>query len=263
MKPLVISNEEFQQALNWINGQESSLQEESVREMVGSLVRSFRERFTLQNPGVPVPRLRKTLSSPLSLKSLLGDEAEALLKDMKEYSSRGESLVHSEELTGILPGDGSSLRGEHADQLDSVMLLDSIAHVSENAGYLVTQSKAQLILYCLYGCRLAYGGERLEIEHPQMWKYGPVFPRAYKKSHLGDSAACEDAFRQLRAAMPSLCSALESKTHSMMGTPMEDLNAAHKGPMSPYGILLKEHPQKWGLQIPDERIAEYFSRNRC
>ncbi len=263
MKPLVISNEEFQQALNWINGQQPSLQQESVREMVGSLVRSFRQRITLENPGVPVPRLRKPATSPLSLRSLLGDEADTILKDMKEIQSRCEAITHTEQLAGFVQEDGSPLRGEHADLLDSVMLLDSIAHVSENAGYLVTQSKAQLILYCLYGCRLAYGGERLEIEHPQMWKYGPVFPRAYKKSHLGDSAACESAFMQLRNTVPDLCTALEAKTYSMMGTPMEDLNAAHKGPMSPYGRLLKENPQRWGLQIPDERIAEYFSRNRC
>ncbi len=263
MKPLVISDEEFHQALNWINGQESSLQEDSVRDMIGRLVRSFRKRFTLENPGVPMPRLRTPVSSPLSLTSLLGDDADEILAHMKGSNAFGRSIMECEDETSHLTEENSSLRGEHAGQLDSVLLIDSIAHVSENAGYLVTQSKAQLILYCLYGCRLAYDGQRLAIEHPQMWKYGPVFPRAYKKSHLGDSAACEHSFRQLKDSKPSLCSALESKTYSMMGTLMEDLNAAHKGPHSPYGTLLKEFPQRWGLQIPDERIAEYFSRNRC
>ncbi len=254
MNPLVISNEDFQQALNWINGQESSLKEETVRDLVGNLVKGFRHRFSLENPGVPVPRLRRSGTSPLSLRSILGDEAEQLLGDLK-LSVSGCMGNQAEACP--------SLKEEHASPLDSVMLIDSIAYVSENAGYLVTQSKAQIILYCLYGCRLALSGERLEIEHPQMWKYGPVFPRAYKKSYIGDRVACGDAFRQLRGSSPSLCSALESKTYSMMGTPMDDLNAVHKGPQSPYGKLLKEFPQKWGLQIPDERIAEFFYRNRC
>ena len=57
---------------------------------------------------------------------------------------------------------------------------------------------------------------------------------------------------------PVLLTALSTKTQSMMATPMADLNAVHKGARSPYGRMVARYPDKWGTQIPDEEIAEFF-----
>ena len=39
---------------------------------------------------------------------------------------------------------------------------------------------------------------------------------------------------------------------------MADLNAIHKSPQSPYGVTRAQSPDKWGAQIPDELIGEFF-----
>ncbi len=244
MNQIVISNEQFQQALLWINGEESPMPESEVRTMIRSMVDGFRRSYRKHNPDGPVPRFKPLTPHPLSLRGLFGEDIDLMLPQ----SSATPSVTVKEE---------------SLDEVDSVMLLDSIGHVCVKAGYPVSLSKAQVILYCIYGCNLAFGKERLPIEHPQMWKYGPVFPSAYRKSHLDDPQKCAEAYEKLMKKAPLTGSLLTAKAHAMMGTPMADLNGLHKGPFSPYGRLLKENPGKWGMEIPDEKIAVFFFRSRC
>ena len=44
----------------------------------------------------------------------------------------------------------------------------------------VSQTKAQMLLYCCYGTVLGKYNERLTDEHPRSWLYVPVFPKALK-----------------------------------------------------------------------------------
>ena len=143
---------------------------------------------------------------------------------------------------------------------DSIVLIDAIARVAEVAGYRLSMSKAQLILWCLYGSCLA-SGNPLGIEQPQVWKYGPVFPAAYRKGRIHDRDVCEAAWKGLDEGAPEIAGLLKSKTHSMMGTPMKDLEAVHKGPRSPYGKMTRKEPDKWGMRIPDEDIRTFFCRD--
>ena len=145
-------------------------------------------------------------------------------------------------------------------RLDSVLLINAIAFVGACSGFPPTRSKAQLILYCLYGERLGAGLERLPIEHPQLWKYGPVFPRAYKRGSVEDREACEASFLELREREPALVTDLSAKTRSMMATPMADLCAVHKSARSPWGRTKTLFSEKWGVQIPDEEIAAFFRK---
>lgn len=43
----------------------------------------------------------------------------------------------------------------------------------------VNDTKAQKLLYCIYGAVLAESNERLTDEHPRAWPFGPVFPRTF------------------------------------------------------------------------------------
>ena len=261
MEPLTVSSETFQQALCWINGETSSMQEQEVKELIDSLAGGFRSAFRRLHPGSPTPRMRSAVPHPLSLSALAGEEAYQLLQrsreSAKDQAQKTSEAVDKEQETP------SPAEPPAADKLDSVTMLNAIAFVSMKSGMAMTQSRAQMILYCIYGSRLGAGKERLGIEHPQMWKYGPVFPRAYKRSSLDDRAACEQAYSELSFTHPEILSRIEAKTSAMMGTPMCDINAVHKGDRSPYGKLLKKNPSKWGLQIPDEDIAQFFKSNRA
>ncbi len=272
MERIQISCDEFQQALAWINGQASTLGEREVLRMLRTLTDAFRENCRTLRPG-PVPRFRglTLVPNPLSLSSLAeeaGVEGPLPLTPPEILKEVGETLPPpfetGEKKPETTPGeerpDDAAPAGTDGPSLDSVLLINSIAHVGATAGYPLTQSRAQIILYCLYGTRLASGKGRLEIEHPQMWKYGPVFPRAYKRGCIEDAGACAESYRELMETRPALLTVLSTKTQAMMATPMADLNAVHKGAQSPYGKLLSKYPEKWGTQIPDEAIAEFFRK---
>ena len=72
--------------------------------------------------------------------------------------------------------------------LDSVMVAKALQWMACTHEVSLNSSQIQTILYNAYGVWLATKGERLFEEHPQVWQYGPVFPRAYKhlKKNVGD-----------------------------------------------------------------------------
>ena len=273
METINITPERFRQALAWMNGQPSTLGEQEVLQMLRSLTGRFQENCRALRPG-PVARFRNlTLTPhPLSLTALLAEtekRKEAEKPETQENPFLRELLAEDGEEASACPvAPSAPLTPEQEvmekvaseSRLDSVLLINAIAFVGACSGFPLTRSKAQLILFCLYGERLGAGLERLPIEHPQMWKYGPVFPRAYKRGTVEDRAACEASFLELQEREPALVMDLSAKTRSMMATPMADLCAVHKSARSPWGRTKTRYPEKWGVQIPDEEIAEFFRK---
>lgn len=283
MDTINITPERFRQALAWINGQPSTLGEQEVLQMLRSLTGRFQENCRALRPG-PIARFRnlRLTPHPLSL-SAIAAEVAAERELAKETSAAVP--VHDEEnpyLRELMEGSDAPTpvmqpagppprltakqevmaKVEEESRLDSVLLINAIAYVGALAGYPLSQSKAQMILYCLYGSRLGAGQDRIPIEHPQVWKYGPVFPRAFKRGSIEDRSACERSFGELLDREPVLLTALSTKTQSMMATPMADLNAVHKGAQSPYGRTKARFPEKWGVPIPDEEIAAFFRKGK-
>lgn len=284
METLNITPERFQQALAWMNGQPSTLGEMEVLQMLRSMTGRFQENCKALRSG-PVARFRNLSlrPHPLSMDAIIA-ETEKMKAERKAGEASRETVSSSQENPFLkeLMEDGNdkepvpsavpsvepsapptpeqevmrTVSGE--SRLDSAELLNAIAYVAAVSGYTLTLGKAQLILYCLYGARLGAGRERLPIEHPQAWMYGPVFPRAFKRSAIEDRAACEASFQGLLEADQALLGELTMKTRSMMATPMADLSAVHKCERSPYGKTRARCGEKWGVQIPDEEIAEFF-----
>ena len=268
MDTIIIPPERFQQALAWINGQPSTLGEQEVLQMLRSLTGRFQENCRALREGA-VPRFRnlRLTPHPLSLTAIAAETGEKPVLEAPVLAD--ENLFLKDLLDGAdapatpppapsTPEQAVMAKVADESRLDSVLHINAIAWVGVSSDYPLSQSKAQMILYCLYGSRLGAGEERLPIEHPQMWKYGPVFPRAFKRGSLEDRAVCERSFTELLERTPLLVSALSAKTQSMMATPMADLNAIHKGTQSPYGRTKAKYPDKWGTQIPDEEIAAFF-----
>jgi len=245
MEALSFSPEMMSGAIDWINGCPSSLDEATVKSYISTLTRGFNHRFSILHPLDPQPRHMPLGMKVPSLTALLGEEAAELVR-------RKPEPVNVEPQAQTVPQRG----------LDSVELINSISHMASLAGSAMTSSRAQIILYCIYGSYLAHNGVRLDIEHPQVWKYGPVFPRAYKKGCLTDRGACQDSYSRLSEENPDVATLVSSKTSSMLFTPMVDLDACHKSALSPYGKTLKENPQKWGTQIDDNLIADFFGSRR-
>ena len=267
-----ITPERFQQAMAWLSGKPSTLGEKEVLQMLRSLTGLFQENCRALRPG-PVAIFRNlTLTPhPLSMTAIMKETEERIEKEKEEKAAEAadenpylKDLLSEEDPVKEAPVEPTPEQAvmesvAEESRLDSVLLINAIAYVGAIAGCPVTQSKAQIILYCLYGSRLA-SGERLPMEHPQVWKYGPVFPRAYKRGALEDRSSCESAYNELLEKDPGLLQELSAKTHAMVATPMADLNAVHKSDRSPYGKTKARCPEKWGMQIPDEEIAEFFRK---
>lgn len=239
-----LTAERFGQALCWMEGGDTTMDEKDVKAFLDDMLKAFRRRFGEVHPGGPVPRFRTTAPAVLSLTAIAGPE---LAKAVREASSAS-------------PVEQAPATKERTD-VDSVTIVDAIGHIARLSGREVTASRAQMILWCVYGSWLATHGARLDIEHPQAWRYGPVFPRAYRQSHLQDASACRDAYARLSESNPDLATLVSSKTLSMLFTTMADLDGAHvRRPDSPYARVMGRSPGAWGTRIPDEYTASFFAR---
>lgn len=253
MEPVIITPERFSEALKWINGAQTDIAEKEVKEMIDSMAVGYRRRYRELNPFGPRPRLQTTMTNLPTLENICGPEvADLFRKSMQE----SRECLEKEKL------EAEAARVAALIKLDSVEMINSISHVARRKGQPMTSSRAQIILYCIYGSHLAHTGSRLEIEHPQAWKYGPVFPRAYKRGALNDDSACAESFEVLNEKNPEVANLLSSKTSAMLTTPMVDLNACHKGKCSPYGMTVSRNPNHWGVQIEDGLILDFFSQNK-
>ena len=266
-----VTSERMEGVLRWLNGQDTQIQENEVRMAINDLIVSFRNKCRELHPLGHLPRLRPLVNHPLSMAALLGEEM--LPKAEKEAARKDTDAPSSREDTDVPIEDGEGANCERGKEgmekdsspavrpaYDSILLVNAISYIAMTAGYRLSMSKAQLILWCLYGSCLA-SGNPLGIEQPQVWKYGPVFPAAYRKGRIHDRDVCEAAWKGLDEGAPEIAGLLKSKTHSMMGTPMKDLEAVHKGPRSPYGKMTRKEPDKWGMRIPDEDIRTFFCRD--
>lgn len=226
------------EALRWINGEDTSTPAVVIRDTIDRMGKEFRRRFLQMAPSGLPPRVHPVLMNLLPSISGLCPEA---------------SILQRSENVAEIKREVSAMRK------DSITIINAISHVARTVGEEISPSRAQMILYCVYGSHLAHTGERLDIEHPQAWKYGPVFPAAYKKGSLSDSSLCLDCYEYLSNEDPSLASLVYNKTSAMMRTPMVDLNQCHKSKSSPYSRTVKSNSGKCGAQIDDSLIKEFFT----
>ena len=66
---------------------------------------------------------------------------------------------------------------------DSRDIAAYIAKQCDACGIRYNNTKIQKLLYCVYGCYLAWKKEWICDEYPRAWKYGPVFPKVFNYFH--------------------------------------------------------------------------------
>ena len=142
-------------------------------------------------------------------------------------------------------------------ELDSVLVAKTLRHMAVIEGIALTQSQIQTIMYIAYGVRLATKNERLTMEHPQMWQYGPVFPRAYNKLRKDTSDGTDEYYR-LKADHPNIFKYLENCFRRYAWTKACILAAPHLSEGTPWSQTRKSNPDRWGVRIEDELIREWF-----
>lgn len=126
----------------------------------------------------------------------------------------------------------------------------------------INLTKTQKLLYIAYGANLIVGGNRLCDEHPQAWPYGPVFPATRLKLLKADLAAVTMQSAELGELRDDKYLAeLTAFVFEGFGSKTAgQLTAWSHRPGSPWEEATHMPGFKWGNEIPDAFIYDYFSR---
>lgn len=194
-------------------------------------------------------RLRRSRmpESPISIKAIMKriQEEDASLPSVP--ASDGEDLPWENEVKESVVKVG----------LDSVLVAKALQWMACTHDVSLNGSQIQTILYNAYGVWLATKGERLLEEHPQVWQYGPVFPRAYKhlKKNAGNGQVEHD---MLRAECPDRFEFIRRCFQRFAWTSAGVLCAPHTAEGSPWKQTKNQSPDKLGVRIDDELIRQWF-----
>ncbi len=194
-------------------------------------------------------RLRRSRmpESPISIK--------AIMKRIHEEDASLPSATASDEED--LPWENEVKEPVVKVGLDSVLVAKALQWMACTHDVTLNGSQIQTILYNAYGVWLATKGERLLEEHPQVWQYGPVFPRAYKhlKKNTGNGQVEHD---MLRTECPDRFEFIRRCFQRFAWTSAGVLCAPHTAESSPWKQTKDQSPDKLGVRIEDELIRQWF-----
>ena len=251
----------YRQVMAWLRGGDTTPDPEMESSFLDIMTAAVAERLIVnrqeyERMARAAERAERRAHRPsgcLSIKAML-DEVR------RETSEKTESvLADGEDLPEAEPMLQSTIQKEEVSscELDSVILAKSLRHMAVIEGIDLTQSQIQTILYIAYGVRLATKNERLTSEHPQMWQYGPVFPRAYNRLRK-DSTDGTDEYYSLKTEHPNIFKYLENCFRRYAWTKACILTSPHLSEGSPWSDTRRSNPDRWGVRIEDELIREWF-----
>ena len=251
----------YRQVMAWLRGGDATPDPEMENSFLDIMTAAVAERLIanrqeyerMARAAERAERRAHRPSGCLSIKAML-DEVR------RETSEKTESvLADGEDLPEAEPMLQSTIQKEEVSscELDSVILAKSLRHMAVIEGIDLTQSQIQTILYIAYGVRLATKNERLTSEHPQMWQYGPVFPRAYNRLRK-DSTDGTDEYYSLKTDHPNIFKYLENCFRRYAWTKACILTSPHLSEGSPWSDTRRSNPDRWGVRIEDELIREWF-----
>ena len=251
----------YRQVMAWLRGGDATPDPEMDNSFLDIMTAAVAERLIanrqeyerMARAAERAERRAHRPSGCLSIKAMLDDVR-------RETSEKTESvLADGEDLPEAEPMLQSTIQKEEVSscELDSVILAKSLRHMAVIEGIELTQSQIQTILYIAYGVRLATKGERLTSEHPQMWQYGPVFPRAYNRLRK-DSTDGTDEYYSLKTDHPNIFKYLENCFRRYAWTKACILSTPHLSEGTPWYQTRKSNPDRWGVRIEDELIREWF-----
>ena len=256
----ITRNPEYREVFAWLRGGDQTpdpIMENNFFNLVTAavverLIANRKEYERMVRAAERADRRSSRPSGCLSIKAMLEEVRKDTPVLMETVLADDEDLPEAEPVK--TPVDATD---EVSCELDSVLLAKALRHMAVIEGIDLTQSQIQSILYIAYGVRLAQKNVRLMSEHPQMWQYGPVFPRAYNKLRK-DSADGSDEYYRLKTDHPSIFTYLENCFRRYAWTKACILVSPHLSEGSPWSDTHRSNPDRWGVRIEDELIREWF-----
>ena len=201
-------------------------------------------------------RRRQGFPHPLSIKALLDQIQQEEAHNVDVIPS--VPLVVESTIRDNVSEDLPWEKEGESHELDSVVVAKALQWMASMHDIHLNGSQIQSILYNAYGVWLATKGERLLSEHPQVWQYGPVFPRAYKhlKKNVGTG---EVEYDMLQADHPSEFVFVTKCFHRFAWTSASALSCPHTASGSPWKVTKDNGKDKLGVRIDDRLIFDWFS----
>ena len=251
----------YRQVMAWLRGGDATPDPEMENSFLDIMTAAVAERLIanrqeyerMARAAERAERRAHRPSGCLSIKAMLDEVRRETSENTESVLSDGEDLPEAEPMLQ------STIQKEEVSscELDSVILAKSLRHMAVIEGIDLTQSQIQTILYIAYGVRLATKNERLTSEHPQMWQYGPVFPRAYNKLRK-DASDGTDEYYSLKIGHPNIFKYLENCFRRYAWTKACILSSPHLSEGTPWSDTRRSNPDRWGVRIEDELIREWF-----
>ena len=197
------------------------------------------------------PRPRKVVTAALSIRSMM---KEAGLQEGDIDLTPHPVPAEPETVPETLMENPDKVESK---ELDSVTAAKTIVHLAWRNDVTLNISQIQMILYIAYGICLAESGDRFMDEHPQMWQYGPVFPKVYNRLKRGFDDS-EESYGKMKKEFPKEFGFLERCFRRYAWTSATVLNAPHVEKGSPWMKTRQLNPDKWGARIEDDLIRDWF-----
>lgn len=253
--------ENYREVLGWLRGSDNTPNPEMEDRFLNVITALVQERLKseeqrkMEEESARRQAMRNR-PSPLSLRAIVNEMNEKGEMDCTYEELFGKGSV----LNGIKKKEEEPERAPQnpADEYDSVLVGKVLRYIGTLEQHHINMSQIQIIMYIAYGAYLAGTGSRLMGEHPQMWQFGPVFPRAYNKMRK-DSESGRAEYEMLQKQNPKVLDFLRTQFRQFGWTSATITSAAHTASGSPWAKARKKSPDKWGATIEDTDIAEWFA----
>jgi len=252
----------YRQVLCWLRGGDTTPNPEMedmfldvITSMVQERIKS-EEQLRQEEEARRRAEVRKNYRSPLSLRSIIDSMRENGEADFTYDELFGNKPIVSQEQESAPQKE--EVRNEQCTGIDSVVIGKVLCHMGHIEKVSLNMSQIQLMMYISYGVWLASTGNRLVAEHPQMWQFGPVFPRAYNKMRKDTSDGSAE-FENLRKERPEVVEFLSIQFRRFAWTKASVLSVPHTASGTPWSKTRKKNPDKWGVAIEDDEIKSWFS----
>lgn len=258
----------YRQVLAWIRGGDATPNQEMEEQFLDIIAERVMIKMGLKHSPEEAERLAEASKRrerrshhtvhPLSLKAMLEEVRREEALQMEESSILEEGLQQQSDIRNEdLPWEAEEVKDATSEGIDSVIVAKALQWMASVNDLQLNGSQIQSILYNAYGIWLARKQTRLLSEHPQVWQYGPVFPRAYKhlKKNVGTG---EVEYDILKNDYPSEFIFITKCFQRFAWTSAGVLAAPHTSEGSPWKSIRDENPDKLGVRINDELIGQWF-----
>ena len=182
------------------------------------------------------------------------DELSRLKAELERLREENRQLAVS---TGAEVGTGFTETG-----IDSLELAKAVCFRSKEQGHVLYRNQVQTIMYILYGKHLARCGARLTTEHPQMWEYGPVFPRVYSKLKDTSDDGYRAEYEALVTGHPDVAMDMEDTVTRCSWKSCRELLSVLTAAGSPWAAARGRCPDRKTAPSEDTEIRDWFQNLR-